>query len=536
LVCHSDSPVAPAALHTAPGCSHHAALESLQFNSSTNWSVPLEIPISLAEVDYHLFVHAVSFKASWRNRLADLPPEEVVARTVDLVRDMPVVREDTRSLLGADEEAEEAKEVVADSNATEAPHVSSKLEVRVLFDTGPHTWAELRAPPLNSLLLNTNWSFFKPEIYPSCFWSVEDDYIPVKGNRSEINVTVEVYPITTMAWALQKQMTKQWEQQSEVGLSTGKDTFMLKRMILTTNPITLVFSVVFLMSHTFFGFCQLKNEVQFWRNVDSMHGLSARSMGIGLVTRLIVALYLWDSEAKTSKMILFQTTIGVAMDCWKLSKAISCQISSKFPFVRFHEKNSYQDETSQYDKEAVRYMSYAMYPCAIGYALYSLLYLKHKSWYSYLISSLAGFVYTFGFVMMTPQLYINYRLKSVEHIPFRAMTYRAMSTFVDDVAAFLIDMPLMHRLSCLRDDIVFMILIYQRWIYRVDKSRVMGVTDQPATEEPAAVAALEALEPELVCGDGKPAQNGSQGEILSGEQPGDQDSSIHQRRPHAAGE
>ncbi|CDJ53722.1 cleft lip and palate associated transmembrane protein 1, putative [Eimeria brunetti] len=47
----------------------------------------------------------------------------------------------------------------------------------------------------------------------------------------------------------------------------------------------------------------------------------------------------------------------------------------------------------------------------------------------------------------------------------------SLNTFVDDVASFLIDMPWMHRLSCFRDDIIFIIYLYQRWIYRVDKSR-----------------------------------------------------------------
>lgn len=40
-----------------------------------------------------------------------------------------------------------------------------------------------------------------------------------------------------------------------------------------------------------------------------------------------------------------------------------------------------------------------------------------------------------------------------------------------DLFAFIIKMPTMHRLSVFRDDIVFFIYIYQRWIYRVDSSR-----------------------------------------------------------------
>ena len=35
--------------------------------------------------------------------------------------------------------------------------------------------------------------------------------------------------------------------------------------------------------------------------------------------------------------------------------------------------------------------------------------------------SLVGTVYTFGFIMMCPQLYLNYKLKSVAHLPWRSL-------------------------------------------------------------------------------------------------------------------
>ena len=60
-------------------------------------------------------------------------------------------------------------------------------------------------------------------------------------------------------------------------------------------------------------------------------------------------------------------------------------------------------------------------------------------------------MYTFGFIMMTPQLFINYKLKSVAHLPWRVFAYKALNTFIDDLFAFIIKMPTMHRLACLRD-------------------------------------------------------------------------------------
>lgn len=112
-----------------------------------------------------------------------------------------------------------------------------------------------------------------------------------------------------------------------------------------------------------------------------------------------------------------------------------------------------------------------MYPCFLGYTIYSVLYEEHKGWYSFVISTLVGFVYAFGFISMTPQLFINYKLKSVAHMPWKTFMYKALNTFIDDLFAFVVKMPIMHRIACLRDDVVFLVYLYQKWIYPEDKRR-----------------------------------------------------------------
>ena len=50
-------------------------------------------------------------------------------------------------------------------------------------------------------------------------------------------------------------------------------------------------------------------------------------------------------------------------------------------------------------------------------------------------------------------------------------------------------MPMMHRLSCFRDDVIFVIYLYQRWTYPVDKTRpVEGFDVEESTAEQAAAA------------------------------------------------
>jgi hypothetical protein len=42
---------------------------------------------------------------------------------------------------------------------------------------------------------------------------------------------------------------------------------------------------------------------------------------------------------------------------------------------------------------------------------------------------------------------------------------------LDDLFAFVIKMPTLHRLACLRDDFVFFVYLYQRHAYKTDHTR-----------------------------------------------------------------
>merc|ERR1719329_1493184 len=116
-------------------------------------------------------------------------------------------------------------------------------------------------------------------------------------------------------------------------------------------------------------------------------------------------------------------------------------------------------------------MALAMTPLIIGYACYTLTFDCHKGWYSFVLTVCASCVYSLGFVLMTPQVFINYKHKTVAYLPWRKFIYRAINTFIDDLFAFIIRMPTMHRVACFRDDVVFIVYLVQRWYYPVDASR-----------------------------------------------------------------
>ena len=169
--------------------------------------------------------------------------------------------------------------------------------------------------------------------------------------------------------------------------------------------------------------------------------------------------------------------------------------------LRFRDRDSYAgNKTKEYDDLAMKYLSYVLFLLVGCSAVYSLMYERHKSWYSWILTSLTSCVYMFGkppfpsipslilyfclkpsqqieifcfmeqelemsffissfliliaitgFIMMCPQLFINYKLKSVAHLPWRQMTYKFLNTIIDDLFAFVIKMPMLHRLSVFRD-------------------------------------------------------------------------------------
>ena len=57
-------------------------------------------------------------------------------------------------------------------------------------------------------------------------------------------------------------------------------------------------------------------------------------------------------------------------------------------------------------------------------------------------------------------------------MPAKAMTYKFLNTFIDDLFAFTIKMPTLHRLATLRDDVIFFVYLYQSYAYKVDHTRV----------------------------------------------------------------
>ncbi|XP_031564751.1 cleft lip and palate transmembrane protein 1-like protein [Actinia tenebrosa] len=323
------------------------------------------------------------------------------------------------------------------------------------------------------------------EIYSFLRVTADEQYLPVlyadqlqvkyrhtkQLNKTsvEMPLIVEYSPISLGRLRMWSSVHQSLATMKSLGFS-DKDLDDIRGLFTEVNMYLLALTFAISIFHILFDFLAFKNDINFWRKTDSMVGLSSRTVVWRCVSSFIIFLYLLDEKA--SLLVSIPSGIGTLIEAWKLTKAFKIEIDLRQMRIKFGERSSKEKETDSFDDEALYYLKYLIYPLVAASAVYSLIYHPQKSWYSWFIKSLVNGIYVVGFLFMLPQLFVNYRLKSVAHLPWKALMYKAFNTFIDDVFAFIITMPTSHRLACFRDDIVFVVYIYQRWLYPVDKTRV----------------------------------------------------------------
>lgn len=332
-------------------------------------------------------------------------------------------------------------------------------------------------------------SWYYPVLFINGFWQLKNQYNPVNETVKTLPVHIELNNLAQWKFQLMatiEQGGRESARQAAYGNAVpgggdGSEIEMIKEIVLDTNPILLSITVVVSIAHIILETLAFGSDIAHYRKKKDNVGISVRSILANVFMQAVIFLYLVDNSQNTSWMILGSQGVGILIEFWKITTVVDVRVrdappGSWFPkrivFEDKHKLSDTEEKTKEYDEIAFKYLYWVAAPLLVAYAIYSLVYNEHKSWYSYIIATLVGSVYAYGFLMMVPSLYINYRLKSVAHMPAKAMMYKFLNTFIDDLFAWTIKMPFLHRLATFRDDIIFFVYIYQRWAYRVDYTRI----------------------------------------------------------------
>ncbi|KAL1463190.1 hypothetical protein WDU94_014967 [Cyamophila willieti] len=329
------------------------------------------------------------------------------------------------------------------SHSTKKPvtHIKTLIEFNMLTEVEKFPRLEIPFELYNFFRITS-----RNEFLPIVTYNVLNDrhtfLKEIEKSTNEVEVNLKYSPISYGKLRLMLHVEASFKNIQQMGFS-DKEIDDVKSMFADTHLYVFLTTIVVSFVHLLFDFLAFKNDVSFWKNRKNTVGISIRSVMWRTFSQIVVFLYLLDE--KTSYLVLIPNGISGVIEVWKLLKIFKFD-SSTWRFTR-KTQSVQESRTSAYDLEAMRYLSYILYPLCLVTAVYSFVYSEHKSLYSWLLRSLVNSVYAFGFVFMLPQLFINYKLKSVAHLPWRTFMYKAFNTFIDDVFAFLITMPTMHRLG-----------------------------------------------------------------------------------------
>jgi len=371
-----------------------------------------------------------------------------------------------------------------------------RAEILLGFDT-THYPSLAAMPAALRRTANTEEGIYTPVVFISFLGVRGTDTVELNSEATVVQplrLTLTTMPSSRIVWlaSIEASSATMSSRQQQQGFGkmlqvTSREMDDVKAIFLETHPVLIWITVAVSFLHLLFDFLAIKNDVGFWlRRKGDVRGISMWGIASNAVFRVVIFLYLLDNDS--SLLVLAPSALVAIVDVWKLTRVFRIERCGKLR-LRIVLAASYKlSGTNEFDKKAFRILGIVLLPLVLGYSTYSLVWVRHRGWYSWALSSMASVVYAAGFVLMTPQLFINYKLKTVAHLPWRALVYRALNTFIDDLfAMFLRGIPTMHRLACFRDDIVFLVYLYQRWLYPVDSTRTSdndaaGTSQKPKSQ------------------------------------------------------
>ena len=323
-------------------------------------------------------------------------------------------------------------------------------------------------------------------------------------NPTDINYTIKFTMKSQWLWNKKLEFDESYSSEGSYIREQWED---IKRALWDTNPILLWCYIILAVAHVILKILAFKEDIGWWLEQKTLRGVSIQSVVFDAIAQFIILLYLKDEN--TNIIILATRAIGLFIQLWKLTKLF--EPIMEFPY--FKSRAVEGDETRDFDRAAGKIFALIIIPIIIIYSIYSLFTNEYKSFYSFFLKACVGAIYAFGFLAMFPQVYVNYKLKSVAGMSGTVLAFKFVSTFIDDLFAFIMTMPMMHRIACFRDDVVFFIWLYQRHIYRVDPTRANEYGETLADEEKAKEEKKKALEEEK-----KAAEKGEEEEKAKNEE------------------
>ncbi len=396
----------------------------------------------------------------------------------------------TKKLLGSADETTDVEDIPRPKERIVASYYHPNISISVIPDSGTLNYPTMHPALRQYMVLESSRArdasgqngWYYPILFTNTFWQLRDHMTELNDTVKELPLYLDLNHMSNWKFGIYASIDESMKQNQRQIASggpvpaggDGSELEEFKRILVDTNVYLLATTGIVSVLHMVFEMLAFKSDIvridppptqipyayipqSHWRNKKDNVGVSVRTILANVFMQTVIFLYLLDNSEGTSWMILFGQGFGIVLEAWKITKTVDVRVrpapvGSVLPYhITFEDKHKLSEtekKTQEYDEIAFKYLYMVAVPLLLAYAGYSLVYETHKSWYSFVITTLVGSVYAYGFLMMVPSLYINYRLKvsssatfgtcaksltmnqSVAHMPRKAMTYKFLNTFI----------------------------------------------------------------------------------------------------------
>ena len=340
----------------------------------------------------------------------------------------------TKHLLGGDGEEQEG-EATEEKGPVFASYYHPNFTLSFVDNSGVIKFPQMPPASRQHLTLESTGArddtgqngWYYPILYLNTFWQLRDHMTELNNTVKTLPLHIDLNNIANWKFNIYASVDENIKaNQRQVAMGgpvpaggDGSEFEEVKRVLVETNIWLLGTTGIVSVFHMIFEMLAFKSDVSHWRHKKDNVGVSVRTILANVFMQVVILLYLIDNMDGTSYMILFGQGMGIVIEAWKITKTVDVRIreapGSAIPYrIAFEDKHVLSEtekKTQEYDQIAFKYMYMLAVPLLIAYATYSVMYDTHKGWYSFTITTLVGSVYAYGFLMMVPSLYINYRLQ-----------------------------------------------------------------------------------------------------------------------------
>lgn len=316
--------------------------------------------------------------------------------------------------------------------------------------------------------------FFEPVVDYTQFWVLESmkssfDLESVLANETlaakSAEVTLQFMVISLKGFLL----TVNMEQTFDVTPAMKIAGEQVKELLGENSIEYLLFTLFAHVLHGIFHILSLKNDIEYWNNVKDFEGVSLSNIWWEAFFHILQVLYFLDTKFEGPALWLVYMSTAVSIQ--RIFKVHLTKVTG-FPFYKFKMPESYGAKTKGIESKVIKMQLYAFSGIIACYYAYRYMYNPpQEGLYTFTLKCMMYFSMAFSFVQMTPQVYINYVYKSVPKMPVRMLIYKFLDATVDDLITLALSLPPITLMMHFTDDLIFAILMIQRWMYKVDDRR-----------------------------------------------------------------